>query len=352
MEAVHWTPLSATKRPLDWIGSELSPVLLIDAIPNSIEIIVLTIVWFAGGVAGGFFLYRVRNKKDLGLFEAREKALGNREKELTRIRSIMKAQQPTDNSDTLEATITMLREEIEQKSLDISIAKEDYDLETRILRDEIESLKSGEGAAAGFAYEIEDVAFSTEPSEIEESIEPEKESSESESPETRSSENEESVTDWATNIISYLFGDFDSSADQEPVNSADEEPTTQKAESVTDQKGSELPVETSDVTIPEFPQFKSLTDLFPLLILDEDDSDVLDSDNPTQEIKAVGLQMLLDLSDDEFGVLAELDLDSYESIAELSSADISILSERFEIPATRIEQIWISGAQLRLFEGS
>jgi len=131
----------------------LSPVLLIEAIPDAIEIIVLTIIWCAGGIAGGFFLYRIRNKKELGLFEARETALGNREKELVRIRTAMKAEQRTDNSGKLEATVTLLREELEQQSLEISIAKEEHGLELRILQDEIESLTRRPGETAGFAEE-------------------------------------------------------------------------------------------------------------------------------------------------------------------------------------------------------
>ncbi|GMQ80832.1 MAG: hypothetical protein BMS9Abin05_0261 [Rhodothermia bacterium] len=379
----------------------MSPVLLIDAIPDSIEIIILTIIWLAAGIAGGFFLYRVRHKKELGLFEARETALGNREKEFARIRAAMKAQKRTDNSDTLEATITLLREELEQKSLEISITKEEHDLDLRILQDEIESLKRGPGEAAGFVYEIEDVEFSTESfseassetiseemdasenvapdapdnesddspitpassesekgeskapgSEPSEKAEPEREPYEKAEPAREPSEKVESVTDWATNIISYIFGEISSTIGTSEVESAAKGPTPPEAEPSSDQKHGERQIETGDITIPEFPQFKSLTDLFPLLNLDEGDSETLDPDESSSETKAVGLQILLGLTDGEFRDLRELGLASYESIAQLSSSDISSLSEKFEIPASRIEQIWISGAQLRLYEGS
>ncbi len=43
---------------------------------------------------------------------------------------------------------------------------------------------------------------------------------------------------------------------------------------------------------------------------------------------------------------------SYEKIAELSSPEIRSLAEEFQISSERIEQIWISGAQLRLYEGN
>ncbi|MCH8122981.1 MAG: hypothetical protein IH853_07665 [Bacteroidetes bacterium] len=342
----------------------MSPVLLIDAIPDSIEIIVLTIVWFAGGIAGGIFLYRIRNKKELGLFEARKTALGNREKELARIRAAMKAEQRTDNSGILEATVTVLREELDQQSLEISIAKEEHGLELRILQDEIESLTRGPAETAGFAYEIEDVTFSTESSS--ETEPPETGSSETEPPETGSSEtgppetvssetepaeNQESVTDWPTNDFSYLFSDATAESNRNEEEPSEKESFPAKNKASLDLTPSEKQMETGDITIPEFPPFKSLVELFPLLKLDAPDSETIEEDKSGSKTRAAGLQMLLGLADHEFSQLRELGFNSYESIAELSSSDISHLSEKFNLPASRVEQIWISGAQLRLFEG-
>ena len=372
----------------------MSPVLLIDAIPDSIEIIVLTIVWFAGGIAGGIFLYRIRNKKELGLFEARKTALGNRETELARIRAAMKAEQRTDNSGILEATVTVLREEVEQQSLEISIAKEEHGLELRILQNEIESLTRGPAETAGFAYEIEDVTFSTESSSETEPPEtgsseteppetassetepqekvssetepPEKVSSETGPPETVSSEtgppetvssetepaeNQESVTDWPTNDFSYLFSDATAESNRNEEEPSEKESFPAKNKASLDLTPSEKQMETGDITIPEFPPFKSLVELFPLLKLDAPDSETIEEDKSGSKTRAAGLQMLLGLADHEFSQLRELGFNSYESIAELSSSDISHLSEKFNLPASRVEQIWISGAQLRLFEG-
>ena len=412
----------------------MSPVLLIDAIPDSIEIIVLTIVWFAGGITGGIFLYRIRNKKELGLFEARKTALGNREKELARIRAAMKAEQRTDNSGILEATVTVLREELDQQSLEISIAKEEHGLELRILQDEIESLTHGPGETAGFAYEIEDVTFNTEssseteppetasseteptetasseteppekvsfetgpPETVSSETEPsETGSSETEPPETASSEteppetglsetepsetvsseteppetvssetgppesvssetepaeNQESVTDWPTNDFSYLFSDATAESNRNEEEPSEKESFPAKNKASLDLTPSEKQMETGDITIPEFPPFKSLVELFPLLKLDEPDSETIEEDKSGSKTRAAGLQMLLGLADHEFSQLRELGFNSYESIAELSSSDISHLSEKFNLPASRVEQIWISGAQLRLFEG-
>ncbi|MCZ6705547.1 MAG: hypothetical protein O6942_06575 [Bacteroidetes bacterium] len=372
----------------------MSPVLLIEAIPDAIEIIVLTIVWLAGGIAGGFFLYRIRNKKELGLFEARKTALGNRETELARIRAAMKMEQRTDNSVKLEATVTLLREELEQQSLEISIAKEEHGLELRILQDEIESLTRRPGETAGFAYEIEDVIFSTEsssekeppetapsvteppetaqsvteppetapsvteppetaPSETEppETVPSEKEPPETVSSETEPAENLESVTDWPTNDFSYLFGDVTAESNRNEEEPREKENFPSKYKASPDLTPSEKHMETGDITIPEFPQFKSLVELFPLLKLDEPDSETIEEDKSGSKTHAAGLQMLLGLADYEFRQLRELGFNTYESIAELSSSDISHLSEKFNLPASRVEQIWISGAQLRLFEG-
>ena len=118
-------------------------LLLIEAIPDFIEILFFVMLSLAAGLSAGFFLFRIKNKRDLGIFQARETALANREKELGRIRAALKAKPPNTKTDeTLAATVDMLKEEIEQTELDISIMKEDHGLEIKLLMDEISSLKS------------------------------------------------------------------------------------------------------------------------------------------------------------------------------------------------------------------
>jgi hypothetical protein len=63
------------------------------------------------------------------------------------------------------------------------------------------------------------------------------------------------------------------------------------------------------------------------------------------------LQAMLGLSSEELSRLNDMGFSSFEDIALLSSPDVQAIAERFDIPEDRIERVWISGAQLHLYEG-
>lgn len=369
----------------------MQPSFVIAAIPVVVKAIVLIVACLAGGFFAGFFLFRLRFKKELGLYEARETALKNREEEVERIRASLRSNQEIAGTSNPEATIKMLREDLEQGSIELSIAKQEFDLELTVLREEIESLKSSDTNSGRYPVEIVDVEFEStessdlpeEPGEVEDDALPEpatgdagghKERMSSEKVVEEETEGEleelaeeseeqprrtaepiedtESAGDWATSVITYLLGDFLSpSSDEDEKSSVLDESELPEEEPLTEtvlETSSEFALE----TVP-YPKFCSLAEFVSLDDLTNGNGIAIET-NPesiNSNAEEAGLQVLLDLTDLQFRRLRELGFASYEKIAELSSPDIRRLTEEFQISSERIEQIWISSAQLRLYEG-
>jgi len=352
---------------------------VIAAIPTIVKAIVLVLACLAGGFFGGFFLFRMRFKKELGLYEARETALKNREEESARIQASLKPKQVAGGSVNPEATIEMLREDLEQRSIELGIAQQEFELELLVLREEIATLKGGGNKSRLFPVEVVDVEFeSTESSELpgeavadvddeipgsttddaEQQQEPpiSEEDSHEEQKEKRVQHTEEpaetvkNAVDWATSVISDLLGDF------LPLSSGENGGAAVPAES--EIREEELLPETVGETSGEFvlqkpiyPRFRSLVNFVSLDDLTNGNAEKTKTEPLKSNAEEAGLQVLLDLTDPHFHRLKEMGFASYEHIAELTTRDIHRLAEEFQIPIERIEKVWISGAQLRLFEG-
>lgn len=110
---------------------------------------VAAVLAFALGAAGGYFFYRSRHREALSEMESLDHELAEREAELRRLKyQISTARVSTlpddENYAAMQREITALREELEQRDLDLNILRQDYDLETRILKQEIAQLNEAE----------------------------------------------------------------------------------------------------------------------------------------------------------------------------------------------------------------
>lgn len=256
-----------------------------------LKLIIFSVLAFVAGMGAGYFIYQIRFKRKLGLFEARETALGHREAETDRIRLALPRPESTGNREVsvLQATIESLQEEVEQQSMAQSFAAEEYQLELDVLRNEISSFRSGTNTASNVRVEIEDAEYENQPPqpvEIErdydasvseepsasvpaeetreanafEVLEPEvedvnaKDDSETESVESIPSEESiptgesipseesfqsdssppasvaEEALDWANSVYSYLFGDLIATFSE----TAEKESSTSEADSEDD----------------------------------------------------------------------------------------------------------------------
>ncbi len=375
------------------VATSVATSVAMSVVVKAVLLIVLIMACLAGGFFGGFFLFRMRFKKGLGLYEARVTALKAREEEMERMRASPRSSRMTESTSASEATIKMLREDLEQGSIDLSIARQEFDLELSVLREEIESLRSGDNNSGRYPVEIVDVEFEStdlpekqgevQDDEVleatsdsarqqkeqvgsEEEVEEETEEVSQEEQEekqprraTEPVEETKSPGDWAESVISYLLGDLFSTPTGENEKSLvpEESETSEKelrAETVTE-TSSEFALETSS-----YPRFRSLVEFVSFEDLTNGNGNgngfgnavVSAPESINSKAEEAGLQVLLDLTDPQFRRLSAMGFASYEKIAELSSPEIRSLAEEFQISSERIEQIWISGAQLRLYEGN
>jgi DNA repair exonuclease SbcCD ATPase subunit len=97
------------------------------------------------GAVGAFFYYRARNREAVLQLEARDQDLAEREEELRRIQyrftNAYPAKGPAEAQASRVVDSPKLQEELEQKKNDLNILKQDFDLETGILKQEVEQLR-------------------------------------------------------------------------------------------------------------------------------------------------------------------------------------------------------------------
>ena len=109
-----------------------------------IILLTVAIVACALGAVAAYFYYRARHREAVQELEALDQDLTEREEEIRRLQYQFTNVLPRDTPEThtgSEINVQKLREELEQKKIDYNILKQDFDLETGILKQEVEQLR-------------------------------------------------------------------------------------------------------------------------------------------------------------------------------------------------------------------
>ncbi len=110
-----------------------------------------------GGPLAGYFVFRYRYGKRLELADTRERQLKSRELKLDRSRRPPPGSPFEGSESEAEDTISMLKEDVEQKSLELSIVRQDYELEIRVLKEEASGLRNDIARLRGEPVEVQDI---------------------------------------------------------------------------------------------------------------------------------------------------------------------------------------------------
>ena len=109
-----------------------------------IILLAVALVACALGAVAAYFFYRARHREAVQELEALDQDLTEREEEIRRLQYQFTNVYPKGSSEAhtgSEIDVQKLREELEQKKIDYNILKQDFDLETGILRQEVEQLR-------------------------------------------------------------------------------------------------------------------------------------------------------------------------------------------------------------------
>jgi len=362
------------------------------------------------GPLAGYLFFRYRYGRRISDLEYRESSLHAREVDFNRTRYQASTARIHQSTASGEDTLSLLREEVEQKSLELSIVRQDYELELKTLRQETASLRSEIGHLRGEPVSIQDIdpasgvetpdsSLSSSYTDFEEIDEDESTPDEpapyepapdepvldelvQDEPELDEPAPAESVLDEPT--LDELVQDepeLDEPDDFEPVPGEDFEtesrvffdisPDTPYSNDNTDPDPIESAPESEDedwdedvfrFLYPEGTDGDEPVEIESLSRPSDSSTEATKTDYPTftpvsflmPEDSAVTseshFKSLVRLSDDQYDLLDELGYGSMEKIAKLSSTEVRRLAEIFSIPAQRIESDWIPNAQLILFE--
>ncbi|MCH8276080.1 MAG: hypothetical protein IIA50_00865 [Bacteroidetes bacterium] len=308
---------------------------------SAVILAVIGTILILGGPIAGYFVFRYKYGQRIKLADARERKLKARALKINKARRSSTGSPFSDSASESEDTVSLLKEEVEQKSLELSIVRQDYELEFRVLNEENNALRTEISSLKGEPVEVQDVvrkdrtaAFRTSPSKAE-------------------PEETEEVSD----IFEYLYPEASETIipESEDISSQEKpEPLQPDSTETTDREEPEVesasvrpdrppksfepktPEESAEPTVP-LPAFKPVFDLIGAQAEVPPD---------TSEIRRI-----VQLPDEQFRLLSDLGYATLDKIACLSSSEVRRLTEILKLQTTVIESAWIPNAQLKLFDG-
>lgn len=316
-----------------------------------------------GGPLVGYLYYRFRFKQKIDSLSARQRRLHTKGVDITP--PLVEKSSSHGETPGIEDTLQLLREDIEQKSLELSIVRQDYEIEIKVLRDENASLRDEISKLRGTPVEVRDIVPESphvvEVTEYYSTLTPE-------------SEEVEDVIEPQADAYAYLYPDASESTDiydldiVEEIGEPETDDTVVEPEEMKDTNSGtedEKPPATKDanreapsVRFDRPPKLKetrgqkleneprhgpvplpTFTPVFELL------GGKIENGRDRSAVRGV-----VRLSDDQFEVLTDLGYATLDKIACLSSSEVHRLADIFKLQTSVIETDWIPNAQLQLFE--